>query len=95
MADSNAAPKKAAGPTEKMIASAKAAAERQGVTLPKGFDKDFEVCKQFLDTYLTKPSPKALSFAEKIAKEKGITVPDSAKVTGKDLSAWIDEHKSK
>lgn len=93
MADSTAA-KKSGAPTEKMIASAKSAAERQGVKLPKDYATNFDACKTFLDTYLAKPSPKALAFAEKIAKEKGVTVPDAAKVTGKDLSAWIDQNKA-
>jgi DNA topoisomerase-3 len=80
-------------PTEKMVAAAKTAAERHGVALPEDFDKDFDSCKKFLDEYLTKPTPKALSFAEKIAKDKGLTIPDNARVNAKDLSAWIDENK--
>lgn len=80
-------------PTEKMVSAAKTASERHGVQLPKGYDKDFEVCKTFLDQYLTKPTPKALAFAEKIAKDKGLTVPDAARLNGKELSAWIDSQK--
>lgn len=80
-------------PTEKMVAAAKAAADRHGVKLPKEFDKDFQVCKAFLDEYLTKPSPKALSFAEKIAKDKGLSIPDAARVNAKELSTWIDANK--
>ena len=80
-------------PTEKMVAAAKTAADRHGVKLPKGYDKEFDVCKAFLDEYLTKPTPKALSFAEKIAKDKGLTIPDSARTNAKDLSAWIDGNK--
>ncbi|KVP40082.1 hypothetical protein [Burkholderia ubonensis] len=91
MAEANE--KRKSAPTEKMIAAAKAAAERHDVKLPKDFDTDFEVCKKFLDEYLTKPSPKALSFAEKIAKDKGLTIPDEARVNAKELSAWIDANK--
>lgn len=80
-------------PTEKMVAAAKTAAERHGAKLPKSFDKDFEVCKAFLDEYLTKPTPKALSFAEKIAKDKGLILPDAARINAKELSAWIDANK--
>ena len=80
-------------PTEKMVAAAKTAAERHSVKTPKGFDKDFDVCKAFLDEYLTKPTPKALSFAEKISKDKGLTIPDAARTSAKDLSAWIDANK--
>lgn len=80
-------------PTEKMVTAAKTAAERHGVELPKDFDKDFDICKAFLDQYLAKPTPKALSFAEKIAAEKGLTIPDSARANAKELSAWIDANK--
>ena len=80
-------------PTEKMVAAAKTAADRHGVALPEDFDKDFDVCKKFLDEYLTKPTPKALTFAEKIAKEKGLTIPDAARTNARDLSAWIDANK--
>lgn len=80
-------------PTEKMVAAAKTASERHGVKLPKGYDKDFEVCKAFLDQYLVKPTPKALAFAEKIAKDKGLTIPDAARLNAKELSAWIDAQK--
>lgn len=80
-------------PTEKMVAAARTAAERHGVELPEDFDKEFEVCKAFLDEYLAKPTPKALSFADKIAKEKRLTIPDSARTTARELSAWIDANK--
>lgn len=86
--------RKKSTPTEKMVESAKKAAERHGVTLPKDFDKDFEVCKGFLDEYLNKPTPKALAFAERIAKDKGVELPAEAKASGKELSAWIDQHKA-
>ncbi|KVP65552.1 hypothetical protein WJ96_04070 [Burkholderia ubonensis] len=91
MAEANE--KRKSAPTEKMIAAAKTAAERHDVKLPQDFDTDFEVCKKFLDEYLTKPTPKALSFAEKIAKDKGLTIPDEARVNAKELSAWIDANK--
>lgn len=80
-------------PTEKMIAAAKAAAQRHGVELPKHVDTDFDTCKAFLDEYLSKPSPKAISYAESIAKEKGLTLPDEVRTNGKELSAWIDANK--
>lgn len=91
MADANE--KRKSAPTEKMIAAGKAAAERHGVKLPQDFETDFDVCKQFLDEYLTKPSPKALSFAERIASDKGLTIPDEVRLNAKELSAWIDANK--
>jgi len=80
-------------PTEKMVEAAKGAAARHSVELPKHYDTDFDVCKAFLDTYLAKPSPKALSFAESIAKDKGLELPDTVKANAKELSAWIDANK--
>ena len=76
-----------------MISAAKLSAERHSVTLPPNFDKDFDVCKVFLDTYLSKPSPKALAFAEKIAKDKGVSLSEEARANSKALSTWIDENK--
>jgi DNA topoisomerase-3 len=92
MAEANE--KRKSAPTEKMVAAAKTAAERHGVPLPENYEADFEVCKAFLDTYLAKPTAKALGFAEKIAKDKGLTIPDEARINSRDLSAWIDANKS-
>lgn len=86
-------PKKKGSPTEKMVDSAKKAAERHSVKLPKAFDTDFDVCKAFLDEYINKPTAKALSYAEKIASDKGTTVPEEVRANSKDLSAWIDANK--
>ncbi|GBG14416.1 metal ABC transporter permease [Novimethylophilus kurashikiensis] len=93
MAEETQTERKRGGPTEKMVESAKKAAERHGVALPKGFDTDFDTCKGFLDVYLSKPTPKALSFAESIAKDKGLELPEVARNSAKDLSAWIDANK--
>ncbi|WP_126223606.1 hypothetical protein [Burkholderia ambifaria] len=80
-------------PTPKMVEAAKGAAARHGVSLPENYETDFEVCKTFLDLYLAKPSPKALSFAERIAKDKGLELPDSVRSNAKELSAWIDANR--
>lgn len=93
MAENQEQAKTRTAPTEKMVAAAKNAAERHGVKLPKDFDKSYDVCKAFLDEYINKPSPKAIKFAEGIAKEKGLTVPAEALASGKELSAWIDANK--
>lgn len=80
-------------PTEKMLLAAQQAAARHGVDLPKDFDKDFDVCKGFLDAYLAKPTPKALDFAQKISATKGVAIPESAITNSRELSAWIDANK--
>lgn len=85
--------KRKSAPTEKMVAAAANAAERHGVALPESYKESFDVCKAFLDEYLTKPSPKALKFADKIAADKGVELPESARLNAKELSTWIDAHK--
>lgn len=92
MAEQQSERKKGA-PTEKMVDSAKRAADRHGVKLPTGVDKDFDVCKAFLDKYLNLPTAKALSYAEKIAKDKGVALTDEARANSKALSEWIDANK--
>ena len=80
-------------PTERMVAAAVSAGARHSVKPPKGFDQDFDVCKAFLDHYLSMPTPKAIAFAQTIASEKGIELPAAVLVNGKELSAWIDENR--
>lgn len=82
-----------AAPTERMIAAALAAAKRHSVKLPPNLDSDFEVCKAFLDQYLSTPSPKALEYAHSIARDKGLTIPDEELHNARALSAWIDANK--
>ena len=77
-----------------MISAGTAAAERHSVKLPKDFATDYDVAKEFLDKYLSKPSPKAISFAERIAKDCGKEIPAEALVDAKQLSAWIDANKA-
>lgn len=90
------APDKRRGrPTEKMIAAARGAADRQGVKLPENVDSDFDACKAFLDEFLTRPSPKAIAFAERLAKQNALELPESVRTNAKELSAWIDEHNKR
>ena len=80
-------------PTPKMLTAATNAAARHGVPLPENAETDFEVCKAFLDEYLSKPTEKALKYAHGIAKDKGLTVPDAALSDARELSTWIDSNK--
>jgi len=91
MAEANE--KRKGAPTEKMVTAAQNAAARHEVELPEGYATTFDVCKAFLDEYLTKPTKKALGLAERIAKDKGLTIPDEARVNSRELSAWIDANK--
>lgn len=80
-------------PTEKMIAAAFNASVRHGVKLPANYESDFDVCRDFLEVYLTMPTPKAIAFAQQIALEQGIELPAAVLASGKALSSWIDEHR--
>jgi DNA topoisomerase-3 len=82
------------GPTEKMLAAATRAADRHGVKLPEAALTDFEVCRKFLDEYLNKPTEKAIAFAHKLAKDGGTKVPPEVLGNSRELSAWIDAHKT-
>ncbi len=92
-----------AKPTPKMAALAKTVGDRKGVALPKGCLTDAATCRAFLDAHLPKrapgeedkpfpPSEKQAAFAERVALETGETIPEAAKASGRDLSAWIDRH---
>ncbi|MBD0274650.1 MAG: hypothetical protein ICV73_22310 [Acetobacteraceae bacterium] len=73
---------------------------------PSGYTKSAEVCRGFLDRHAPKrpfgrgdatPAPSAAqrAFAETIARNKGIAVPDEAKANTRALSAWIDANRNK
>lgn len=81
-------------PTERMITAAVTAAARHNVPLPTDYDRNFDICKSFLDEYLSRPTPKAIAFAQKIADEKGLDLPPAVLVSGKELSAWIDANRA-
>ena len=38
-------------PTEKMVAFAQRLAKDKSAKLPRGYDKDFEICRRFLDQH--------------------------------------------
>ena len=47
------------------------------------------------DTLGPKPaSPAQVIFAEKIAQEKGVVIPDEAKVSSAAMSSWIEAHQN-
>ncbi len=76
---------------------------------PAGYTKSAEVCRAFLDRHapkrgevegagdsaIRKPSAAQQLFAERIAQERGITIPEEAKASARSLSAWIDAHRDK
>ncbi len=78
--------------------------DRSGASL-----KVAEACRGFLDRHAPKradtegagggpargPSAAQRLFAERIAQERGTTVPEEAKASVRSLSAWIDANRSK
>jgi DNA topoisomerase-3 len=84
-------------------------ATRLGLKPPRGYTRSSEVCHEFLDRHAPKqsevgtragdaapgPSAAQLAFAERIARDKDITVPDDAKASARSLSAWIDANTGK
>jgi DNA topoisomerase-3 len=81
-------------------------AARLNVKPPSGYTKSAEACRGFLDRHAPKrpdgrgdatPAPSAAqrAFAETIARDKGIAVPDETKANARALSAWIDANRNK
>ncbi len=94
-------------PTPAMKRFATSIARQKGIKLPTGYTKSGSICRNFLDQHAPqkagseaagepgpKPvSPAQMSFAEKIAQEKGIAIPDEAKASSAAMSAWIETNQ--
>ena len=82
-------------------------ARQKGIKPPPGYTKSGSVCRAFLDQHAPKKagseaagepgpkpaSPAQMSFAEKIAQEKGIAIPDETKASATAMSAWIESNQ--
>ena len=96
-------------PTPAMKRFAKSLAGQKNIKPPPGYTKSGSICRAFLDQHAPRKAdgetagelgPKSasraqLSFAENIAQEKGIVIPDEAKASSVAMSAWIDANRSK
>ena len=96
-------------PTAAMKRFAASIAKRKGIKPPAGYTKSASVCRQFLDRHAparaasstastgatgTKaPSAAQLSFAEAIARDRGIAVPDEVRASAAATSKWIDTNR--
>ena len=96
-------------PTAAMKRFAASIAKRKGIKPPAGYTKSASVCRQFLDrhaparaasntastgaTGTRAPSAAQLSFAEAIARDKGIAVPDEVRASAAATSKWIDANR--
>ena len=96
-------------PTPAMKRFANSLARQKGIKPPPGYTKSGSICRTFLDQYAPKKadgetagelapkpaSPAQLSFAGKIAQEKGIVIPENTKASSVAMSAWIDSNRGK
>ena len=96
-------------PTPAMKRFATSLAQQKGIKPPPGYTKSGSICRAFLDQHAPKKtggetagdlapkpaSPAQLSYAEKIAQEKGIVIPEDTKASSVAMSAWIDSNRGK
>jgi DNA topoisomerase-3 len=94
-------------PTPAMKRFADSLARQKGIKPPRGYSKSGFICRTFLDQHAPKkaggesagePGPKPASpaqmlFAEKIAQDKGIVIPDAAKASSAAMSGWIESNQ--
>ena len=90
-------------PTPAMKRFADSVARQKGIKPPAGYTKSGSIFRTFLDRHAPKkggdessgetgskpPSQAQILFAEKIAREKGLVIPDETKASSAAVSAWI------
>jgi DNA topoisomerase-3 len=96
-------------PTPAMKRFADSISREKGVKPTPGYATSGSICRAFLDQHAPKKadteipgvsackpaSAAQMLFAEKIAQEKGIVIPDEAKASSAAMSAWIDSNQGK
>ena len=96
-------------PTAAMKRFAVSIARRKGIDPPKGYTKSAAVCRAFLELHAPDrttrsaerngaagsrpPSAAQVSYAEAIARERDVTVPDEARACSAAMSKWIDANR--
>ena len=96
-------------PTAAMKRFAVSIARRKGIDPPKGYTKSAAVCRAFLELHAPDrttrsaerngaagtrpPSAAQVSYAEAIARDKDITVPEEARACSAAMSKWIDANR--
>jgi DNA topoisomerase III len=84
-------------------------ARQKSIKPPPGYMKSGSVCRAFLDQHAPKKtdvgtsgtsgvkpaSPAQILFAENIAQENGIVIPDETKASSVAMSAWIESNHRK
>ena len=95
-------------PTPAMKRFADSVARQKGIRPPAGYTKSGTICRAFLNQHARKKadgepagelgskpaSPAQVSLAEKIARERGIVIPDETKANSAAMSVWIKSHLS-
>ena len=95
-------------PTPAMKRFADNLVRQKGIKPPPGYTKSGSICRAFLDQHAPKKanvetsgelgskpaSPAQMLFAEKIARERGIVIPDETKASSAAVSAWIASNLS-
>jgi len=96
-------------PTPAMKRFADSISRARGVRPPQGYATSGSICRAFLDQHAPKKpdpevavasgsrpaSPAQLLFAEKIAQNKGIVVPDEVRASSAAISSWIESTQGK
>jgi DNA topoisomerase-3 len=93
-------------PTPAMKRLADSIVRQKGINPPPGYQKSGSICRTFLDKHAPKQageeksgdppksaSPAQILFAQKIAQEKGIVIPEEIKVNSAAMSAWIESDR--
>ena len=95
-------------PTSAMKRFAASIARQKRIKPPPGYTKSGSICRAFLEQHAPKraaggtagehgpktASPAQVLFAEKIAQEKGVVIPDEAKASSAAMSEWIESNRS-
>jgi DNA topoisomerase-3 len=93
-------------PTPAMKRFVDSLAKQKGIKPPPGYAKSGSICRAFLDQHAPKKdpetnggpkpaSPAQTSYAEKIALDKAIIIPDEAKASSGAMSKWIESNRTK
>ena len=96
-------------PTPAMKRFADSISREKGVKPPPDYATSGSICRAFLNLHAPKnadsgipgasgskpASPAQILFAEKLAQEKGVVIPDEAKASSAAMSRWIDSNQVK
>jgi DNA topoisomerase III len=96
-------------PTPAMKRFADSLVRQKGIKPPPGYKTSISICRKFLSEHAPKTSggatagkldpkpisPAQLLYAKKLAQEKGLIIPDDARINSAAMSAWIDTNRGK